>query len=206
MDDQSRGAPDQATMEAAIVGRPWWKVCCMGCLAFIVISLISVYMAIRVFSGTGSPQKLDSLPASFPKDVVVYRPEEVDEIQYYPASSKNKNFNIITEPLKALGQEGSQLSKLLDSGLKNIKDTDTVTIHWSNVDAPREDVIRFFAGAMKQAGIGNPQMKQTSDAAISNMIGLSADLSLKLLVIDRSETKAIDSMTFVVEYPSLPTP
>lgn len=204
MSDQPMGIPNPATTEDVIEGRPWWKVCCIGCLFMAIVFVIAILIGLRLFTGSTSPQTLRSLPASFPQGVVLFRPEQNDSIVYYPASSKNKNFGIITQSVKLFGSEGDQLSTLLDTGLKSVKDTDTVTIHWSNMDAPADEIIRFYAGAMKQAGVGDPQMKQTSDATVRKMVGLTSRLSLQLLVVDLPDTETVDSITFVVEYPSLP--
>jgi hypothetical protein len=202
--DQRDSEPGQASADEAIEGRPWWKVCCVGCLGLVILLLVGVFFLLRILPNAG-PRSVRELPDDFPADLVLFRPEAAVEILYYPAEDKNRAFRYVTGPLSIFARgENAELPKQIEQGLVGVKDFDTVTVHWVNLNAKKDDVLRFYAGAMIQAGIADPQMREQKDGnELVEMLGLSERLNVKVFLNDDPETAVIDSVTVLVEYPSL---
>lgn len=204
MSDQSEKVPNPATTEEVIEGRPWWKVCCVSCILLLIVVFIGIFFLLRLLPATG-PMSISSLPPGFPSEFVLFRPEAAVEMLYYPAKNKNRAFRFVTGPLSFFARgDDAKLPQQIERGLIGVKDFDTVTIHWVNLNATKDEVLRFYAGSMFQAGITDPQMREQKDEAdLAEMIGLSERLNIKVFLTDLPETNAIDSVTVLVEYPSL---
>jgi len=202
MRDKPITAPNPATTEEVIEGRPWWKVCCVGCVVFVIVAVLAVVLIVRLSPGAG-PRLVSTLPDAFPNDVVLYRPEAIREIYHYPAESKHRALRFFYAPFQAMGKDAKKLPELMQTGLKGVTDTDTVTINWASLDATPDEIARFYAGSMIQAGIEEPQMRRTDqDGTVIEMTGSRTGLSYRVVLFDDAETPAVDTVTVIVEYPS----
>lgn len=197
MQDQSQ------TVNGIIVGRPMWKtILIIVAIVFVSLFIVS-YLVIRLFS-SGGPKSVSSLPDSFPKSFVVYRPETVKEMYLYSAKDKAKPLTIVTAPLKMLGVKNSamrQLSEKMEQGTKSYINYDTVTIVWKNVDANIDDVVRFFAGALIGSGVADPQVRKSDDGTVYQMVGSGSALEADVLIVDQPDVSGVDSITCTIAYP-----
>jgi hypothetical protein len=217
MSDQPLGIPNPATSDEIEEGRSWWKVCCVGCCLSIIVVLALLFVGIRYFMGPG-PKIVTQIPASFPSQLTLFRPElKPDEIIYFPGSSKSQIARVVTGPLNwfnslvnkssaslgGMSASGASmtLQQMLSSRLLTVEGYDTVAMRWSNVNATSEDVSRFYAGSLKQAGIFNPQMRV--NGSVTELSGSNDPLMFSLLIVDTPEVSGVDSISIVVEYPSL---
>lgn len=215
MPSQPLGIPNPATSDEVVEGRPWWKICCAGCCLGILAVIVLAFVSFRWLTGPG-PERLMTLPDSFPKNFTLYRPEEAREIMYYPASEKGRMMRIVTGPygwFKGLvgrapaatfgGYSATatteSLQRAIESQVSAYSDKDTVAVRWSGLQATPDDVLRFYAGSFMQVGI-NPQMRRDENAGLVELAGSSPRLRSSLLMVDDSKIAGIDSLTVIVEY------
>ncbi|HWR00215.1 MAG TPA: hypothetical protein VN397_05240 [Candidatus Methylomirabilis sp.] len=219
MTGQPIGLPNPATSDEVVEGRSWWKTCCAGCCLGFLAIIALVIMGSRLLAGPG-PQRIASIPDSFPAALTLYRPEDAKEIVYYPASSKSRITRLISGPFAwvmstfrktpgpaAIGQIASTGSidafeKSVAFSISRFANVDRLAIRWSGLDATSDEVLRFYAGSLKQAGIGNAQMRRDANAGLTELTGTGTSLAFSLLLIDDANTFGIDSITVIVEYPS----
>lgn len=204
MQDQQDVAIDQGTVSEVIEGRTWWKVCLGGCAILLVLTLIVGLFLARALFGSG-PERVSVLPEGFPSDFALYRPEEVREIYYLPGSSKEKTFRFMTVPLRFMSSMFDEQENLpnfeAERGMIAGR-TDTVSMMWEDVQADEDDVLKFYAGSLKQAGVANPEMRRSEDRVTSEMIGSASDMNFSLLLVNEPDTDVIDTLTIIVEYQS----
>lgn len=202
MNDQSLGETRQGDMKTLIEGRPWWKTCLIIAAITLAALIVTGIILFRVFSGSG-PRPISELPDSFPPSFVLYRPEAIHDMYYYPASAKQRPFALALVPIKLLAgvsDQARQLSGYVEQGTASLRNTDTVSITWTGLDADAEEVLLFYAGAMKQVGVEEPQIRQSEDGNLSEMVGSTNDVNVNVLVDDRPGTDAIDTISLIVEY------
>jgi hypothetical protein len=216
MSGQLLGIPNPSTSDEIEEGRSWWKVCCIGCCISFVVVIVLLFGGIRYFMGPG-PKVVTQIPASFPSQLTLFRPElKRDEILFFPSSSKSQIARVVTAPLNwfssmanksglsfgGMSASGSAqtLQQMFSSRLLSIEGFDTVAMRWSNVNSTPEDISRFYAGSLMQAGIPEPQMRV--NGGVTELIGSSDTLKFSLLIVDTPEVAGVDSISIVVEYPS----
>jgi hypothetical protein len=202
MQDQTLG---NSEVNQEISGKPWWKTCSIVAGVVIVVFLIISFIFIRFVGGSG-PQYTNRLPASFPTNFVLYRVGLAKQIVYYAASEKNKPIRLIMTPVRMLAQftpQGQSFADSMDKFLGVVGQNETVTITWSDVDAKADDVLVFYSGSMRAAGITDPQMRQTAEKDVSQLVGTTnAGTKINVLLVDDPKTPKIDTITVVVEYPA----
>lgn len=201
---QPVGVPDPAVDDEVTDGRSWWKVCCLGCCLGFLVLFVLIVGGIRLFSGAG-PKPVSGLPKGYPPELV-FRPEQATEILYYAGASKGSLTRLIAAPISWIAGLGGAQSQgalaALDAQLGRLQGRDTVTIQWSNMNATRDDVLRFYAGALRQDGIVSPKTTDPNGTWDVHMTGGNATLSFDLLIQDDPDKPGIDALTVVTEYPS----
>lgn len=202
---QPIGIPDPAVDDEVTDGRSWWKVCCLGCCLGFLVLFVLIVVGIRFLSGPG-PKSVSGLPAGYPA-VLVFRPEEAAQILYYSGASKSSLSRLVATPVAWLvGLSGGSSSSTgalasLDMQLRGLQGRDTVTVQWENLNASRDEVLRFYTGALRQAGVSSPKTTDPNGTWDVHMTGRNATLSFNLLIQDDPDKPAIDRLTVVTEYP-----
>jgi hypothetical protein len=220
MSGQPIGIPNPSTSDEIEEGRSWWKVCCIGCCLGVLVIIVLLVGGIRFFMGPG-PKVVSDIPVSFPSQLTLFRPElKPNEILYFSGSSKSQIARVATGPLNwfngmanksganfgGTSASGSvqSLQQLLSSRLLSLEGFDTVALRWNNLDATPEEITRFYAGSLKQAGIFDPQMRV--NGGITELLGSNDRLKFSMLMVDTPEVPGVDSLSLVVEYPSPKSP
>lgn len=202
MQDQTQNS----RVEQEISGKPWWKTCLIVAIVVIVVFFLVSFLFVRFVGGVG-PRYTNRLPASFPSDFVLYRVGLVQKILYYPASEKSKPISMIMTPVKLIAgtsEQGKGIADSIDSYLGAVRKNETVTLTWSNVDANAEEVLAFYAGSMRTAGVEDPQMRQTTEKDVSEIVGVTnKGAKIDVLLIDDKNTPKIDAITVIVDYPAV---
>lgn len=189
-------------MNEVIEGRPWWKVCLAGCAILVAAVLIAGFFLVRTFIGS-TPKRITTLPEGFPTNVVLYRPEEAREIYFYSGDARGKVFRFTTAPAKLIASLLDQKEDLPDFTEENpIGNKDTVSVLWTNMDASEDEVLRFYAGSLKQLGVENPEMRKSDDGDMVEMVGSTDTTVFSLIMINDPKTEDIDTLTIIVEYPA----
>lgn len=202
MKDQPAVPSNPGAINEAIEGRPWWKVCLASCAILLVAGIAASFFLVRTFVGS-TPKRISSLPDGFPSDLVLFRPEDAREIYYYPGKAKGKVFRFMTAPVKFIASLVGKQEELPDFASENpIDNADTVSILWTDIDASKDEVLRFYAGSLQQLGVANPEMQKFDDRRTIEMVGSTETTTFSMVLIDDSETEAIDTVTIIVEYPS----
>ncbi|MFA5129378.1 MAG: hypothetical protein WC477_00490 [Patescibacteria group bacterium] len=194
---------DQSVLDTVRVGRSRGKRVFL-IIAIVFVAMIAAYaIAIRFVAGSG-PKEVKSIPSNFPSIFVLYRPEEVQNIVYYPASEKQKPLQFALLPIQWLSGSSSEAKKLAENvqkGTGAIGKTDTVSLTWLNMNAKVDDILRFYAGSLRQAGIDSPQVRQTPEKDVTEIKGDADTFSADILIVAHPASSMIDSVTVIVEYP-----
>lgn len=145
------------------------KACFTGC-AFIIILIIGAIIFFRLFAGPG-PQTLVRVPGNFPKDILVYDPDNIERITYISGKYKNRSIEmaalfpkVILSPLllaldrnKDLSPETAPSQK--NTSLKNLwkiittpvgDHRDTIQIEWRNMDADPAFVVDHYKNELQK--------------------------------------------------------
>lgn len=124
----------------------------------------------RIFAGPG-PQTLTKVPDSFPKDILIYDPDNIDTITFISGRYKNRSIEVaalfpkvILSPLlmsldknKDLSNESTPTTQ--STSLKNLWDIitapvgdhrDTIQIEWRNLDAEPSFVINHYKNELQK--------------------------------------------------------
>lgn len=171
-------------------------------IAFIIISFIFI----RFVGGSG-PRYTSRLPESFPTNFLLYRMGLVKHIVYYPASEKSKPMKLVMTPVRmlaGLSSNGQSVADSIDRFLGVMSTNETVTMSWADVDAKAEEVLAFYAASMRSAGVMDPQMRQTPEKDVSQIVGTTnTGARINILLVDNQTTPKIEAITVVVEYPAV---
>lgn len=188
--------------DALVTGKSRWRSCLLTVVIVILALILAGIIAIKFLAGSG-PKEVKTMPANFPTILVLYRPEDMKSIVYYPASEKGKPLAFALSPIRMLSgtsQEAKQLADHVEKGVSTLTQTDTVSLTWLNVQAKPEDVLRFYVGSLVQAGIANPQVRQTAEKDVTELQGQGNGLTVDVLITAKSASSTIDTITLVVEY------
>lgn len=188
-----------------VTGRPWWKACLIVAVVGLIAIFLSSFLVVRFFGGVG-PRTMRELPANFPSTLIVYRMGLVKSIVYYPAEEKVKPIRMIMSPvlsaMKFFGQ-GSGVADSVGGYLNALKRNESVTMTWTDMDAPVDEIVSFYAGSMRTAGVSDPQMRQTDEKDVSELKGVTDQgVTIDVLIVDDKATPKVDTVTVTVEYPS----
>ncbi len=202
MQDQTAGSVKREAMDEVIEGRSWWKVCLIGCAILLAAGLITGFFLIRMFVGS-TPKRITTLPEGFPANLVLYRPEDAKEIYFYPGEARGKVFRFMTAPVKFIASMVGKSDDLPDFVEENpIVNADTVSVLWTDIDATEDEALRFYAGSLRQLGVGSPEMRRSDNGETVEMIGSTETTSFSLVIVDDPNEEGIDTLTIIVEYPS----
>jgi hypothetical protein len=189
-------------------GRSWWKVCCAGCcLGFVALGVV-IFFGARLFWGSG-PTRITRLPDQFPSQLALFRPEAAAEMLYYPGTSKTAATRIITGPLEWLGglfpdtatSSVRSVGSAIAAQARRLEGRDSITIRWEKLRASREDVLRFYAGALRGAGMSS-QATDPNGTWEVHLTGANASMTFDLLMSDDPDVIGIDTMVIAVDYPA----
>lgn len=182
------------------VGRPWWKVCCIGCLLLFFAPLIGLVILSHVFTGT-SEQALNALPANYPSEIALYHLESASSISYLPGKTKGKMAELLSYPARWFGDASS--SAAVEQGTQQFvataQATDRVTITWSNLNAKEEDVMLYYAALFKQLGMTD---RATTDDANHSIVDIAqrSDARVEIGMKDTPEVPGVDQIVVTVDY------
>jgi hypothetical protein len=197
--------PDQATE-----GRAWWKVCCTGCCLGVAALFVVIPLLLQ-FVFNAAPEKVARVPDSYPSQMLLFRPEEAAEILYYPAASKGKVARLLSGPLALIQRiplpesmssstSADQIGRVIREELRRVEGRDTVAVRWSSLNATRDEVLRFYAGALKQAGMPQAQTRRDAAANLDELLSQRPDMRFSLLLTDDPSIRGVENVSVVVEY------
>jgi len=174
----------------------------VAAIIVILACVLAGAIAIKFLAGSG-PKAVKTIPANFPSILVLYRPEDIKSIVYYPASEKGRPLAFALSPIRMLAgtsEEAKRLSEHMEKGLNTLAQTDTISLTWLDVPAKSEDVLRFYVGALMQAGIADPQVRQTEEKDVTELQGQANGLSVDVLITANSASSTVNSITLVADY------
>lgn len=191
---------DADSIASAETGRPWWKICCAGCLLLFLGFFIALVITIRAVTGPGT-QRLSALPAGYPTDLKPYRLEEASSIEYLPGASKGKLMEAASYPLRWFG--GSTTTEQATSGVKTyarlLQTTDRITITWEHLSASRDDVLRAYSELFKKTGMTDQASTDEATGVVVDMAERD-DAVVQLSIQDVSETPDVDRIVLTIDY------
>ena len=198
MSDQS----DSTKVDTLVTGKSRWKSCLLTVVIVILALILAGIIAMKFLAGSG-PKEVKAIPANFPSALVLYRPEDVKSIVYYPASEKNKPLAFALSPIQMLSgasPDAKQLAEHMQKGLSTLTQTDTVSLTWLDVPAKTDDVLRFYVGSFVQAGLADPQIRQTAQKDVTELQGQGNGMSVDVLITAKAGASTIDTITLVADY------
>jgi hypothetical protein len=200
MPDQPSYARGPEEVDEIIEGRPLRKACLIGCAILAAAFLLAAFLFMRVFFGSG-PKRVSAVPSGFPADLALFRPEEAREINHYPGDTRSKTFRFMTAPVRFLASVTGQGDSLPDTGIEpSLAGSDVVSVVWTNMDAKKDDVLRFYAGSLKQVGAAASEIRTSDDGETAQMIGSTSTTNVSIIISDDPDTEALDTITLIVEY------
>lgn len=105
--------------------------------------------------------------------------------------------------LSSMSPNGQSVADSIDRFLGVMSTDETVTMTWADVDANAEEVLAFYAASMRSAGVIDPQMRQTPEKDVSQIVGTTnTGARINILLVDNQTTPKIETITVVVEYPA----
>jgi hypothetical protein len=190
-------AMNTGEMEA---GRPWWKVCCAGCILLVFGFAVALFVVIHAITGPGI-QHISALPENYPKDLVLFRIEDAASIRYLPGTNKGKMVDILAYPARWFS--GASSTDAVSAGMEKYSDamegTDRVIVTWINLKTPREDVLRHYAELFKKTGMAD---RATSDEATGSIVDIAEreDAVMQIEVQDLPDIDGVDRIVVTVDY------
>ncbi len=140
--------------------------CAYGCL-FLIIIMVAFILFIRFFAGPG-PQIIKKVPDTFPQDIPIYDPDNIEQISFISGKYKSRSIEIaalipkiILSPLLiALNEDTPAVSTSTKQvTFQNIwkvittpvgEHHDTVQIEWRNLDAEPSFIISYYKIELKK--------------------------------------------------------
>jgi hypothetical protein len=191
-------------------GRPWWKICCGGCCLGIVVLFVVIPVLLQ-FVFRSAPVRVEKLPDTYPKQLILFRPEEAISIMYYPAESKGAVTRLLRAPLALIQRipvpesvnsstSAAQITEAIQTELRRAEGRDTVAIGWRNLNSSRDNILRFYVGALKQAGMPPVQQRRDEARGVDELLSQRGDLRFSLLLTDDPSTVPVEDVSVVVEY------
>ena len=188
------------SVSEARVGRPWWKVCCIGCLLMILAPFIGLLILSHVFSGAVA-ESLNTLPANYPSDIVLYHMEDASSISYLPGKSKGLLAELVSYPARWFG--GSASSSAVEQGASQYaavaQATDRVTVTWNGLNVKESDVTAYYADLFKRLGMPD---QSSANPATNSLIDVAhrSDASVQIGIQDSPDVLGVDQIVVTVDY------
>ena len=194
-------------LDEARQGRPWWKLCCVGCFGFLILLVLVPLLVWRGAGGSG-PKELSSLPANFPPAITLYRIDAADSIQYFSGAEKQKTLSKLLSPVRFLTGNGPivtnatstvTLSQALDAQGQLAAHVDSVVVRWSHLNATRADVLNHYQQEFQRNGFVI-QASRDDVTATDIVTATRSDASLVLKIQDLADIEGIDTITATINY------
>jgi hypothetical protein len=187
-------------------GRPWWQMCCGGCLVVIVIFVVFIGFLMKSYVGQGSIKVL-SLPDNFPKDIVPFHLNEVQSISVLSGASKNKIVRVLYAPFQLIANvikpdqaetksEALETDAYIEAFSAGASRIDTVTLRWSNITATEEEIMSYYVNQFKQAQLKMEVVRE--DDQTQTLTGIKNGLLAEVRVSHAVSSQAIEEVTLVV--------
>jgi hypothetical protein len=189
-------------------GKSWWQACLIGCSLLFIAVLVSGYFILQFLTGPPA-QSLTSLPKDYPADLPLFQIEKASSITLVSGRSRSMVLDIFSAPVKLLakipgnttttGAETQKVKDILEGYSSGLKNSDSVTVTWKNLEATRQALLEYYGKLFKSAGmtvkVGRDEFTATDliDAARQNAM-------VQLLVRDHPETPLLDEVTAVIDY------
>ena len=199
--------PQDRTVKEVASGRPWFSICCVGCLLLIAAVGLGVFILLRILTGPSSVS-LASLPETYPKDLPLYRLEDAYSISVVQGSQKSRMLKLLAGPAKLFGQlAGGEASSTQD--IKNVisdysaqlEHQDTATITWKNLKASRVEVVRYYESLFQKAGL-REQAARDEATATDLIFASRPDEAIQIRLQDLPDVEGIDELVIIVDYSS----
>lgn len=190
-------------------GRPWWQICCLGCLMILVAAVVGGFLLLQGVAGPGI-ERLAKLPSNYPADLQPYRLGDAASISYLQGKSKGKIREIVFAPVqlvekfltgakeKTEGGEGDA-SRAFTSLGEDIKKTDTVTIVWKDLRADRDEVLAYYKQLFQKAGM-TMQLEHEDNEPTYLLTGLRVGNYVQVNIEDAPDVSGIDGIIVAVTY------
>lgn len=211
--------PDDGTAISSIqevrAGRPWWQVCCAGCLLLVAAVFVGGWLLFRGGPGPTNVH-LTTLPDAFPKDIQLYHVEDADSITLIQGKNTNKFLQAIMTPLH-LFTSGAVVTttpsligststatiqtamQVLDTYAEKFKDMDTVIVSWDHVSSTRQEIMDFYQGSFARGGFASTSSRDAITGT-EMVIGTRPDASIQLQLEEDEQGRGIDAMVAAVTY------
>lgn len=205
------GMSTEGVSDSVRGGRPWWQICCGGCLLLILAVFVGGFILLQTIAGPGVTHPTQ-LPSNYPKDIVPYRLSEAQSISYLEGKSKSKIRETMYAPIllfsKFIGsQSGEDIGALTEAGKSfdafgaDVQNTDSVTLTWKNLRATREEALVYYRDMLRSA---SPKLEtsETSDETmrVEYLSGLRVGTMVQLQFQLGSDPQVIDEMVLAVTY------
>lgn len=190
-------------------GRPWFSICCIGCIVLLVGFFVASYAFVRVISGPTS-RTVRSLPANYPADLPLFRIQDASSIVHAQGKDRGNMMRIIAVPMKFFAQfsqstssqgqgTSDRFAQVWSGYTDQVQGMDVVTVTWEDLNASREDVLRYYADLFQRVRMENQAMR---DEATGTDIVLATRPSsaIQLRLRDVPETPEIDELVITVDY------
>lgn len=217
MNMSDEGSDIQPYSETIRTGRPWWQVCCVGCLLLIVAVAGGVLFLIR--SSGQTSQSLMTLPANYPQDLQLYRIEDASSITFLPGKNKSKILQTISAPLKlfasALGMPAASVgsstspaaittaSQALDVYGSKLEGMDSVLVSWKQIQASHQDVMGYYLGMVARAGMS---VTTSTDAltGTDTVVAIRDDAVMHIRVQSIPDAQGLEQVVIAITYANRP--
>ncbi len=193
--------------ERARSGRPWWQLCCGGCLFAILAIIVGVFILIQTLAGGGVSHQL-TLPSNFPSQVVPFRMDLAQSIDYFKGENKSKMLRTIYAPIKLLNQltgrsaQNASIAASTANGVSafgaDVRHIDSVTITWKNLQASPSEVITYYTNQFRKVGLTVSQTQNNTKEGEA-VTGIEQGLFVHLALTGEAKT-SVDKVVLVVSY------
>jgi hypothetical protein len=194
----------QSDVDHEIEGRTFWRACLIAAIVGVLATGGVLFVFIRAGVAPG-PKLVYQIPATFPKQFILYRPEQIYEIYTYPASAKRSAASFALAPLRLLlrATGKSDLPTAFQGVVNTATDRDTASFAWKDVaSSTPQEIFEFYAGSFKEVGLTNPYVRMLEDRSVIEMVATSTVLNASLVITDRPGMPTVDTITLIVDYPS----
>lgn len=168
---------NQVVGQEALEGRPLWLTCCIGCLFLAAALVVAGFVVIRLFAGPGV-EMVKALPADYPAELKPYKLGQVTTMAYLSGSDRGKMFQVALSPIRLFNNlfpkrpepesgvvvstaplrivwsvQSAKPESWYDKYSQMAQGMDSLTFTWDALDAPRDEVLNYYDGLFKKAGM-----------------------------------------------------
>lgn len=204
-------------------GRPLWLTCCIGCLFTVAAIIAGSFLVVWVFAGPGVV-KLKSLPAGYPSDLKPYQMEKATSVEYLSGSSRGKMFQVMMSPVRLVNDLWPKKEELetgvvvsteplrivwsvksakpetwFDRYLQLAQGLDSVTIGWDGMNAPHEEVLKYYSELFKTTGL-KPSSTMEDVTKTDFLVGTRQGAAMQVHLLTKDGGETVDKAVVVVTY------